>query len=103
MSRGKCCSISRITENAIHAGRSEEHTSELQSHVNLVCRLLLEKKKKSKLHRFVRDDHQFPRMQFVHLVQLVHLPVLCQYRCSMKPLVPSTHLQRSCPSRVCTC
>src|SRR5690242_21409235 len=27
-------------------GRSEEHTSELQSHVNLVCRLLLEKKKK---------------------------------------------------------
>src|SRR5690242_6083935 len=31
-------------------GRSEEHTSELQSHVNLVCRLLLEKKnKKSKL------------------------------------------------------
>src|SRR6266480_4648571 len=27
--------------------RSEEHTSELQSHVNLVCRLLLEKKKKS--------------------------------------------------------
>src|SRR6266480_3376863 len=29
-------------------GRSEEHTSELQSHVNLVCRLLLEKKKKKK-------------------------------------------------------
>src|SRR6266480_7379342 len=34
--------------------RSEEHTSELQSHVNLVCRLLLEKKKKlnSFLHIF---------------------------------------------------
>src|SRR6266571_6299065 len=30
-------------------GRSEEHTSELQSHVNLVCRLLLEKKKKNKI------------------------------------------------------
>src|SRR5690242_21499543 len=29
-----------------HAARSEEHTSELQSHVNLVCRLLLEKKNK---------------------------------------------------------
>src|SRR5260370_26827423 len=28
------------------AARSEEHTSELQSHLNLVCRLLLEKKKK---------------------------------------------------------
>src|SRR5260370_2985937 len=30
--------------------RSEEHTSELQSHLNLVCRLLLEKKKKLRLH-----------------------------------------------------
>src|SRR2546430_9871243 len=30
------------------AGRSEEHTSELQSQSNLVCRLLLEKKKKSR-------------------------------------------------------
>src|SRR5438034_3474381 len=29
-------------------GRSEEHTSELQSHSDLVCRLLLEKKKKRK-------------------------------------------------------
>src|SRR5260370_28352975 len=29
------------------AERSEEHTSELQSHLNLVCRLLLEKKKTS--------------------------------------------------------
>src|SRR5438034_4254098 len=28
-------------------GRSEEHTSELQSHSDLVCRLLLEKKKKT--------------------------------------------------------
>src|SRR5260370_28184579 len=30
--------------------RSEEHTSELQSHLNLVCRLLLEKKKKTKMN-----------------------------------------------------
>src|SRR5260370_21652815 len=29
--------------------RSEEHTSELQSHLNLVCRLLLEKKKKQRM------------------------------------------------------
>src|SRR5438105_12887436 len=33
----------------LHA-RSEEHTSELQSRVDLVCRLLLEKKKKTMLH-----------------------------------------------------
>src|SRR4051812_49968016 len=32
---------------SVPANRSEEHTSELQSHVNLVCRLLLEKKKKN--------------------------------------------------------
>src|SRR5438034_7817406 len=31
-----------------HYARSEEHTSELQSHSDLVCRLLLEKKKKKK-------------------------------------------------------
>src|SRR5438132_6960026 len=31
--------------------RSEEHTSELQSHSDLVCRLLLEKKKKKKLNK----------------------------------------------------
>src|SRR5690242_21624112 len=32
--------------------RSEEHTSELQSHVNLVCRLLLEKKKEDEQQRY---------------------------------------------------
>src|SRR2546422_8323894 len=32
-----------------HLVRSEEHTSELQSRLHLVCRLLLEKKKKKKL------------------------------------------------------
>src|SRR5260370_28088248 len=35
--------------------RSEEHTSELQSHLNLVCRLLLEKKKKEKLNMVGMD------------------------------------------------
>src|SRR2546426_7625825 len=36
-------------------GRSEEHTSELQSPCNLVCRLLLEKKKKNQLAPAVQD------------------------------------------------
>src|SRR2546427_8892187 len=35
--------------------RSEEHTSELQSQSNLVCRLLLEKKKKNKIHLSVQQ------------------------------------------------
>src|SRR5438477_8730342 len=37
---------------APEAERSEEHTSELQSHVNLVCRLLLEKKNKVRQYKF---------------------------------------------------
>src|SRR5438477_3294136 len=37
--------VGKTTIARILAKRSEEHTSELQSHVNLVCRLLLEKKK----------------------------------------------------------
>src|SRR5947209_8939720 len=38
----------RRTENAVRSRRSEEHTSELQSRQYLVCRLLLEKKKKER-------------------------------------------------------
>src|SRR2546422_2822472 len=38
------------------ANRSEEHTSELQSRLHLVCRLLLEKKKKHKRHREQQDN-----------------------------------------------
>src|SRR5260370_27524813 len=34
------------SRSTLGGARSEEHTSELQSHLNLVCRLLLEKKKK---------------------------------------------------------
>src|SRR5260370_23585524 len=36
--------------------RSEEHTSELQSHLNLVCRLLLEKKKNIKHQKYYHHD-----------------------------------------------
>src|SRR5688572_31820680 len=38
--------------------RSEEHTSELQSQSNLVCRLLLEKKKKSNQRRSIVTQYQ---------------------------------------------
>src|SRR2546425_4408723 len=40
-----------------NAGRSEEHTSELQSLAYLVCRLLLEKKKIKKLKRSMTRDN----------------------------------------------
>src|SRR2546429_6919299 len=39
------------------AGRSEEHTSELQSRLHLVCRLLLEKKKKKRTARVIVAPH----------------------------------------------
>src|SRR5438034_3198406 len=37
--------------------RSEEHTSELQSHSDLVCRLLLEKKKKNNQTNTIKQQH----------------------------------------------
>src|SRR2546427_7753979 len=43
--------VGRIAGEQLIPTRSEEHTSELQSQSNLVCRLLLEKKKKQKAHR----------------------------------------------------
>src|SRR5260370_7148914 len=46
-----------------HGGRSEEHTSELQSHLNLVCRLLLEKKKKNNTS-----------FSHIHITSPTHLP-----------------------------
>src|SRR5438105_10916966 len=59
------CSVKRIAEevpvvhvdDAAERERSEEHTSELQSRVDLVCRLLLEKKKKSD-EMVTRDDSE---------------------------------------------
>src|SRR3712207_9408298 len=43
-----CASVGGLPEGAsVHLDRSEEHTSELQSRQYLVCRLLLEKKKKN--------------------------------------------------------
>src|SRR2546430_7339589 len=48
----------------LEASRSEEHTSELQSQSNLVCRLLLEKKKK---------NHNKPHSHHVRKKQIVHV------------------------------
>src|SRR5260370_24555081 len=51
------CPPSRLPNwNARLRFRSEEHTSELQSHLNLVCRLLLEKKKKDKNIKEISDN-----------------------------------------------
>src|SRR5260370_31266736 len=54
------CRATRLTDmgsnpRRLGESRSEEHTSELQSHLNLVCRLLLEKKKITKSN--IRFSH----------------------------------------------
>src|SRR2546430_8646951 len=48
--------------------RSEEHTSELQSQSNLVCRLLLEKKKKAKSDVFSSSPQLLQRSTIISLV-----------------------------------
>src|SRR2546429_7030532 len=47
--------------------RSEEHTSELQSRLHLVCRLLLEKKKKEATYKYIcTDTHRVAAHQLLH-------------------------------------
>src|SRR5688500_18268515 len=95
--------------------RSEEHTSELQSPCNLVCRLLLEKKKKQNMHHDWRRNvystsHTVPR----HISRLAsvsispplhqHLLLLIPFL-SLSPrpprstLFPYTTLFRSSPCK----
>src|SRR5437773_4897559 len=53
--RGKLISLATETERTLFFDfRSEEHTSELQSHHDLVCRLLLEKKKKLESNNLIK-------------------------------------------------
>src|SRR5947207_12692322 len=55
--KGYDISVEELTHAIDITSRSEEHTSELQSHSDLVCRLLLEKKK---------HDHESSRQQRSH-------------------------------------
>src|SRR2546429_4014768 len=58
-------------------GRSEEHTSELQSRLHLVCRLLLEKKKKHNHHASVYNAHDISRLDI--RIQLVRARLCYRY------------------------
>src|SRR2546429_6307603 len=48
--------LDQLAAGLAQGGRSEEHTSELQSRLHLVCRLLLEKKKKKQYTTAQRQD-----------------------------------------------
>src|SRR5258706_15889885 len=65
--KGRCICITSPGKRRLKAAcssrsntntRSEEHTSELQSLTNLVCRLLLEKKKKNKKIQENEEEHE---------------------------------------------
>src|SRR2546427_4273801 len=57
LARTSCSRPARASPSS-RRGRSEEHTSELQSQSNLVCRLLLEKKKKNKNETWIRRQRK---------------------------------------------
>src|SRR3989454_5512308 len=61
--KGKDLGITGDTElvKKLDEMRSEEHTSELQSPCNLVCRLLLEKKKKNSKSTYARNRYDRPQ------------------------------------------
>src|SRR6266571_3342978 len=72
--------------------RSEEHTSELQSHVNLVCRLLLEKKKKQLHYLKTKKKTKFVT-KIIHLRALIPLDgsrVRLHVRSFLSPEAPGT-------------
>src|SRR5689334_24723994 len=63
-------SARRQTASSSRSCRSEEHTSELQSQFHLVCRLLLEKKKKKTLPKTlltIHSDTVFSSLLWLHL------------------------------------
>src|SRR2546422_5013209 len=59
---GNTSSVRKVERNSFRsrqfANRSEEHTSELQSRLHLVCRLLLEKKKRKKKNTQLLSTNQ---------------------------------------------
>src|SRR4051795_1586268 len=62
--------------------RSEEHTSELQSHSHLVCRLLLEKKKKSTHYTSDKVNEQI-------FIKEIDTPQPCHQRARAHTLCPT--------------
>src|SRR5436189_2986575 len=63
-------------------GRSEEHTSELQSPMYLVCRLLLEKKKK---HSHITNNNRKKKVQNKH----INIPTTIHQNMTLVVLVPA--------------
>src|SRR5256886_10495385 len=88
MSEGVHANTSRLDR------RSEEHTSELQSQSNLVCRLLLEKKKKNergyRAMIIVMRICVFDSVRGVHAAMLVNVLSGCAESCSDTSIIIKT-------------
>src|SRR6185369_10721156 len=82
-------------EHHARAARSEEHTSELQSHLNLVCRLLLEKKKNIKTFCFFFNDTATTEIYTLSL----HDALPISRRGAPPARVPSPRTRASCARR----
>src|SRR5256886_8130695 len=62
--------------------RSEEHTSELQSQSNLVCRLLLEKKKKNTNHELLQQPYESKHLTLKSTIYYAHIHATNWCNCS---------------------
>src|SRR5256886_13084738 len=76
------CEEGQDGDGAGRCARSEEHTSELQSQSNLVCRLLLEKKKKVQYTPFsYKPFTPFNLLRYSTLQEQQRLTNLCHRHC----------------------
>src|SRR2546429_6190671 len=66
--------VSWLVRQNFFRRRSEEHTSELQSRLHLVCRLLLEKKKQNPLPRILVISQLVTIMIFYEYISRSHYP-----------------------------
>src|SRR2546422_5502346 len=64
ISSSRCSSAPISSSTRRPSTRSEEHTSELQSRLHLVCRLLLEKKKKIKIKRLIERKKELKHNRY---------------------------------------
>src|SRR6266571_7188923 len=71
------CTRGGPTRTSAWSERSEEHTSELQSHVNLVCRLLLEKKKNNK--QIINVKKKYKHITIAKQNELIYMSLLKKY------------------------
>src|SRR3989475_8162707 len=71
--------------------RSEEHTSELQSQSNLVCRLLLEKKKKNKMKKNTNEVESYTQLNEYVMLETKHKATRTQAASSENMIITDQH------------